>query len=67
MMENGRREMVKLSSLMYKRLRMSSCALRRHCSRARIVGDFQAAAVQKGLGAPAKHQVVLVKRVQRVQ
>ena len=62
-MENGRREMTKLSPSTYKSSRVSSCALRHYCSRARIVGDFQAVAVQKRLGASAKHQVALVKRV----
>ena len=31
------------------------------------MGDSQVMAVQKGLGAPAEHQVALVKRVQRVE
>ena len=35
--------------------------------RARIVEDSQVVIVQKGLEAPAKHQVVLVKRVQMVE
>ena len=64
MMGEGRRQM---NPLTYKRLRISSCLSRRHCSRVRMVGDSQAVAVQKGLGALAKHQVALVKRVQRVE
>ena len=52
-----------MNLLTYKRLRVSSHALRRHCSRVRMVGDSQVAVVQKGLGAPAEYQVALVKRV----
>ena len=40
MMGDGRWEMVKLSSLTYKRSRVSSHVSRRHCSRVRMVEDF---------------------------
>ena len=63
MMGDGRREMVKLSPLMYKRLKVSSCASRRHYLRARIVGNSWRAVVWKGLEVPDEHQVALVKRM----
>ena len=52
---------------MYKRSRVSFHASRRHCLGVRIVGDSRVAVVWKGLGALAKHQVALVKKVQRVE